>query len=109
MIKKFVVSSLAVAGLVISGAANAQWKDVEYNAFLKKDYIYCTSQGNLDEFGGFAQDGDNAGANRMIENGKCRVSSGMKIQVFQENDYAVTFLAPSGKAFYTLKGWLVRK
>lgn len=100
--------TLVLAGLMVLSGSALAWKDVEYRATLKKDYIYCTSQGRLDEFGEFAQDGDEAGANRMISEGKCRMSSGMKIQVFQENDYAVTFLAPSGKAFYTLKGWLAK-
>ncbi|MHD0051801.1 hypothetical protein ACQX37_12015 [Corynebacterium diphtheriae] len=48
--------------------------DVEYNATLKKEYIYCGSQKSLDEFGAFAQDGDEDGANKMVSDGKCRIS-----------------------------------
>ncbi|MEA9996201.1 hypothetical protein QN382_12175 [Pseudomonas sp. 10B1] len=98
----------AVGLLGFSGLAMAQWGDVEYNATLKKEYIYCGSQRALDDFGSFAQDGDEDGANKMVSDGKCRISSGMKIRVFQENDYAASFLSPSGKAFYTYKKWLKR-
>jgi hypothetical protein len=42
----------------------------------------------------------------MVSDGKCRISSGMKVRVFQENEYAASFLSPSGKAFYTFKAWL---
>ncbi len=102
MIRKSVLVGL----LGFSGVAIAQWGDVEYNATLKKEYIYCDSQKSLDDFGAFAQDGDENSANKMVSDGKCRISSGMKIRVFQENEYAVTFLSPSGKAFYTFKAWL---
>ncbi|WP_070413947.1 hypothetical protein [Pseudomonas lundensis] len=99
---------VAVGMLGFSGLAMAQWSDVEYTATLKKEYIYCASQSSLDEFGAFAQDGDEDGANKMVSDGKCRISSGMKVRVFQENDYAASFLSPSGKAFYTYKKWLKR-
>ena len=104
MVRKIV----AVGMLGFSGLAMAQWSDVEYTATLKKEYIYCGSQKSLDEFGAFAQDGDEDGANKMVSDGKCRISSGMKVRVFQENDYAASFLSPSGKAFYTYKKWLKR-
>ncbi|WP_350600769.1 hypothetical protein [Pseudomonas sp. 65/3-MNA-CIBAN-0223] len=103
------IRNIVVVGLLgFSGLALAQWGDVEYNATLKKEYIYCGSQKSLDEFGAFAQDGDEDGANKMVSDGKCRISSGMKVRVFQENDYAASFLSPSGKAFYTYKKWLKR-
>lgn len=97
---------VAVGVFCFSGIAVAQWGDVEYSATLKKEYIYCGSQESLDEFGAFAQDGDADGANKMVRDGKCRISSGMKVRVFQENDYAANFFSPSGKTFYTYKAWL---
>lgn len=101
------IRNIVVVGLLgFSGLALAQWGDVEYNATLKKEYIYCASQKSLDEFGAFAQDGDEGGANKMVSDGKCRISSGMKVRVFQENEYAASFLSPSGKVFYTFKAWL---
>lgn len=92
--------------LMCSSTAAFAWKDVSYSAKLPANAVYCTSQSNLDEFAGYAQDGDGQGANRMVDAGDCRLSSGMTVNVFQENDYAVTFLSPSGKAFYTLTGYL---
>lgn len=102
MLKK----SAAVVLMCSSSMAFAEWRDVEYSATLPADAVYCTSQSNLEEFAGFAQDGDNQGANRMISEGDCRVSTGMKIQVFQENEFASSFLSPSGKAFNTLTGFI---
>lgn len=99
---------IGVVLLACSTAAVAQWQDVSYSAVLKKDYIYCNSGGSLDDFGALAQDGDGQGANKMVSDGKCHISSGMKVNVFQENDYAVSFLSPSGKAFYTYKKFLKR-
>ena len=98
----------ALALLLCSSSVFAQWSDVSYAAVVKKDYIYCDSQGKLDDFGAFAQDGDEDGANKMISDGKCHISKGLKISVFQENEYAVCFLAPSGKAFYTYKAFIKR-
>ncbi len=40
----------------------------------------------------------------MIKEGKCSVSSGMKVEVFMERGNSmVNFLSPSGKPFYTFK------
>lgn len=103
--KKLICS---VALFICSTSAFAQWQDVNYSAVVKKDYIYCDSQGKLDDFGAFAQDGDEDGANKMVSDGKCHVSKGLKVSVFQENEYAVCFLAPSGKAFYTYKAFIKR-
>ncbi|HAQ88746.1 MAG TPA: hypothetical protein DCR78_20225 [Pseudomonas sp.] len=103
MLKKLAVIAV-LSGLVAN--ANA-WEDVNYTRMLPSGAVYCTSQGKLEEFGGYAQDGDERGADRMIESGSCRISSGMKVQVFQEdNGFLVTFLSPSGKAFYTFKAFL---
>ncbi len=42
----------------------------------------------------------------MLDSGKCRISSGMRVEVFQEDrDFMVSFLSPSGKAFYTFKAF----
>lgn len=99
-------STIGMLLVACCSTAMAEWRDVNYTATLPADYIYCTSGGNLDDFGAYAQDGDEAGANRMVSEGKCRISSGMTVNVFQEDERDVTFLAPSGKAFYTFKGFL---
>ncbi len=99
--------TLAVASMLISTGALAEWEDVEYSATLPRGAVYCTSQGNLEEFAEYAQDGDDGSADRLVEEGKCTITQrSMKANVFQESDVFACFLAPSGKAFYTLKGFL---
>lgn len=102
------VKNIALGAAILAMTSSAfAWQDVSYTRNLPSGAVYCTSQGNLEEFGGYAQDGDERGANRMIENGKCRMSSGMRVQVFQEDDdFLVNFLSPSGKGFYTFKAFL---
>ncbi|WP_312965026.1 hypothetical protein [Stutzerimonas kunmingensis] len=101
------LKNLAVMALLLGMVANAfAWQDVSYSRTLPSGAVYCTSQGNLEEFGGYAQDGDERGADRMLDSGKCRISSGMRVEVFQEDrDFMVSFLSPSGKAFYTFKAF----
>lgn len=100
---------LALAVIMASTGAQAKWEDVEYAGSLPAEAVYCDGQGELDDFTAFVQDQDMQGAMAMIQSGDCAMtSSTMKIQVFQEEaarEY-ITFLAPSGKAFYTLKGYL---
>ena len=102
--------AIAVAALLgISSSAFAEWNDVNYSASLPADAVYCDGLGSFEEFTSFVQDGDNAGAMRMIASGDCAMTSkAMNVQVFQEESVQefVTFLSPSGKAFYTLKGYL---
>lgn len=85
----------------------AEWRDVGCTATLPRGAVYCTSQGNLDEFDGYAQDGDEGSADRMVEQGKCTITQrALQANDFQESDIFACFLAPSGKAFYILKGFL---
>lgn len=99
--------TMVVSSMLISTTVLAEWKDVGYMATLPKGAVYCTSQGNMEEFGGYAQDGDEVGADRMVEKGKCIITQrALKANVFQESEIFACFLAPSGKAFYTLKGFL---
>ena len=79
------------------------WQDVNYARTLPSGALYCTSQGNLEKIHAYAQDGAEGGAGRMFKEGKCSVSSGMKIEVFMERGSMVNFLSPSGKTFYTFK------
>jgi hypothetical protein len=96
-----------IALLAISVSASAQWEDVSYNASLPEDSVYCKGQGALNDMMDFVQDGDNDSAMKLISGGACHVSSGMAVQVFQEDsDTFVSFLSPSGKAFHTLKAYL---
>lgn len=97
---------LAVVSMLISTGALA-WQDVEYSATLPRGAVYCTSQGNLEEFAAYAQDGDDGSADRLVDQGKCTITQRpLQANVFQESDVFACFLAPSGKAFYTLKGFL---
>lgn len=103
---------IVVAGLVAglaAGNAQAEWVDVSYTATLPKESVYCVGQKNLRNFIGYVQDQDQRSAMRMISTGDCRLTDGpLKVGVFQEEkvDELVTFMTPSGKAFYTLKGYL---
>ncbi|USR38359.1 hypothetical protein L1F06_017005 [Ectopseudomonas hydrolytica] len=103
---------IVVAGLVAglaAGSAQAEWVDVSYTATLPNEAVYCEGQKNLRSFIGYVQDQDERGAMRMISTGDCRMTNGpLKISVFQEekDDELITFLTPSGKAFYTLKGYV---
>lgn len=99
----------ALAVMVASTAAHADWKDVAYTATLPAEAVYCDGLGNLEDFTGYVADQDTQGAMRMIAAGDCAMTSNnMKIQVFQEEtvEEFITFLSPSGKAFYTLKGYV---
>lgn len=97
---------ISMGFVVFSGAAFG-WHDVSKTSTVPADAVYCTSQSNLEDFAGYAMDGDGAGANRMVSQGKCTVAqSNIRVSVFQENDDFANFIAPSGKAFYTLKGYL---
>ncbi|MBP2084152.1 MULTISPECIES: hypothetical protein [Pseudomonas] len=93
--------AVGAVALTLPSGAWAQWRDVSYNGVSPADYVYCNKQSDLDAFGAVAQDGDQAGADRLVSQGRCHVSSGMRVEVFQQNEYAVTFLSPSGRAFYT--------
>lgn len=100
---------MAAVLLGITTGAQAEWKDVEYSASLPANAVYCDGLGTFKDFVAFIQDGDEAGASRMIDSGDCAATSKvMQIHVFQEDGSqgAITFLSPSGKAFYTLKGYL---
>ncbi|PKM30149.1 MAG: hypothetical protein CVV07_06905 [Gammaproteobacteria bacterium HGW-Gammaproteobacteria-11] len=94
-------------GLFVFSSTAFGWQDVSKSAIVPAGGVYCTSIGNLDDFGGYALDGDQRGATRMVNEGKCAIASrNIRVSVFQENaDYA-NFIAPSGNAFYTLKGYL---
>lgn len=97
----------ALIGLLSVSSSAFAWQDVSKTATLPSGAVYCTSQGNLEDFAAFALDGDEAGATRLVSQGKCTVlRSNMSVAVFQENDDFANFLSPSGKALYTLKGYL---
>jgi hypothetical protein len=97
----------AVTSQVPGAKASAQWEDVSYNASLPGDSVYCKGQGALNDMTGFVQDGDNISAMKLISDGDCHISGGMRVRVFQEKgDAFVSFLSPSGKAFTTLKAYL---
>jgi hypothetical protein len=104
MLRKTLITGLAL--MACCSAALAEWRDVGYSATLPAQMPYCISIGDLEEMIGYIQDGDDRGLNRMVEKGDCRVSSGMTVNVFQENEYAAAFLAPSGKVFRTLTSFL---
>jgi len=101
--RKLITGLMLMAGC---SAAMAEWRDVDYSATLPAQMPYCVGNGDLEEMIGYIQDGDDRGLNRLIDDGDCRISSGMTVSVFQENEYAVSFLAPSGKAYRTLTSFL---
>lgn len=104
MFKKVIIVSV----VAFSSGAYAEWKDVAYTAHLPNEAIYCDGLGNLRDFVGHVQDQNVQGAMQMVADGDCRMTSGrMEIQVIQEEsvDEVISFIAPSGKGFYTLKGY----
>lgn len=104
MRKELVVALMAVS---MSAVAASNWHDVSRSSTLHRSNIYCTSQKYLEEMGQYALDQDGQGATMMTIEGKCTVvQSTMHVRVFQETDDFANFIAPSGKAFYTLKGFL---
>lgn len=99
------VSCLVMVG-VVAQSAHA-WEDVDYTGTLSKGAVYCTSESNLMDFGEYAQDGDEAGADRMISGGDCIIAQRpIQATVIQEADILACFLSPSGKAFYTFKNFI---
>lgn len=101
--------TLALAVIVASTSAHAAWKDVAYTATLPAEAVYCEGLGNMEDFTAFVADQDTQGAMRMIAAGDCAMTTkAMKIQVFQEEpeEEFISFLSPSGKAFYSLKGYV---
>ena len=91
--------------ILLASAAQAQgWVDVDRTGIIARGGVYCTSEQHLMSFGEYAQDGDAAGADRMVSEGKCVITqSPIEANVIQENDYLATFISPSGKAFWTFK------
>lgn len=94
-----------VAGAVMTATQAQAWEDVEYTGTLVTGAVYCKSQGKLEDFGEYAQDGDEAGADRMVRSGDCTIAQKpMRVNVFQEDGgFMSCFLSPSGKVFYTFK------
>lgn len=102
MLKKIMILFLAV----VSQSANAYWVDADYNATIRGGTIYCSSQRNLMEFGGYAQDGNEAAANRMVRNGECSTTNrAMTVYVVQINRSKglVNFVTPGKKLGYTFE------
>lgn len=103
MLKK--VSCLLLVGVVTQSAY--AWEDVDYTGTLATGAVYCTSESNLMDFGAYAQDGDEAGADRMISGGDCIIAQRpMQAMVIQEVENLACFLSPSGKPFYTFKQFI---
>lgn len=97
---------VALGALVLTvGTVQAQgWVDVDRTGVISRGGIYCTSEENLLGFGAYAKDGDAAGADRMVAEGKCMIiQNSMRATVIQENDFLASFISPSGKAFWTFK------
>lgn len=94
---------LIAVGMVLAATNAYAWEDVEYVGTLASGAVYCKSQGKLEDFGAYAQDGDQAGADRMVQSGDCIIAQRpMQVTVFQEHrGFMSNFLSPSGKAFYT--------
>ncbi len=107
MVKGMLKNVMAV-GMMLAATQALAWEDVNYSGTLQEGAVYCTGEGELEEFGAFAQDGDEAGANRMLESGDCTVAARpMQVNVFQEyNGQLSCFLSPSGKAFYTFRAFI---
>jgi hypothetical protein len=98
---------LLPVGILLFSTAAFGWYDVAKTATIPAGAVYCTSQSNLEAFAGYALDGDSSGADRMVDQGKCILAQrSISVSVFQENSDFANFISPSGKAFYTLKGYL---
>ncbi|OEC44944.1 hypothetical protein A7D27_06380 [Pseudomonas sp. 1D4] len=102
------LKKLMAVGMVLAASQAFAWEDVEYAGTLATGAVYCKSQGKLEDFGAYAQDGDEAGADRMVAAGDCVIAQRpLQVSVFQEHDgFLSNFMTPSGKVFYTFKQFI---
>lgn len=101
MLKTIVGVSLILTTAYVTAA------DVDKPGKLVKGTPYCTSIGNLEDFSEYIIDGDQAGASRMVDQGKCSIASkNMNVRVFIEEKSRVAFMSPSGKALWTIPGMI---
>lgn len=98
---------ITFSSFILVSSVQAQWREVSYTGTLRANMPYCSSQKDLEKMVDYIIDGDDRQLNRLIDNGNCRVGSrDLRVEVFQQNESFITFLAPSGNVFRTLKSFL---
>ena len=101
MLKVALLSALIITPF---GFASADDEDVNYQARIKKGAAYCESLGDLKDLMEYAQDGDQSSMRRMLQDGTCSQSNGMRVRIFIQDEQVVAFETPSGNAFFTVRG-----